>query len=186
MYIFVFGFFCILYASGQQSKFFLFVKISRKGQISVLERFFKRKTNNTCLDVNYWTAGNYFVLLYYFVHLVFRVRGFESRLRPFFKRIFSEFNYTDTVFWWNWYNQKSAQYPNFWRWVRVIDVIIFRPHKWGRKIMIYDAFFLQILPKLHFIFYPWSEVHFPYCFPRQWVVGSNPSWCLKFFVFPSQ
>ena len=47
--------------------------------------------------------------------------------------------------------------------------------------MICDAFFLQILPKLHFISTPWSEVHFTYCFPSQWVVGSNPAWCLKFF-----
>ena len=55
-----------------------------------------------------------------------------------------------------------------------MDFNIFRPHKWGRKIMICDAFILQILPKLHFISPPWSEVHFTYCFPSQLVVGSNP------------
>ena len=47
--------------------------------------------------------------------------------------------------------------------------------------MICDVFSLQILPKLHFISTPWNEVHFTYCFPSQWVVGSNPGWCLKFF-----
>ena len=30
------------------------------------------------------------------------------------------------------------------------NIVIFRPHKWGRKIMICVAFFLQILPNLHF------------------------------------
>ena len=44
---------------------------------------------------------------------------------------------------------------------------IFRPHKWGRKIMVCDAFFiLQILPKLHLISTP-SRVAFPAS--RSWV-----------------
>ena len=41
-----------------------------------------------------------------------------------------------------------------------LHVVIFRPHKWGRKIMICDAFFSQILPKLHFTSTPLSALHF--------------------------
>ena len=48
----------------------------------------------------------------------------------------------------------------------------------GGKIMICDAFFLQILPKIHFISTPWSEVDFTYCFP-------NPGWCSIVSCFPA-
>ena len=44
--------------------------------------------------------------------------------------------------------------------------------------------FLQILPKLHFISAPSSEVHFTYCFPSQ-VVGSNPGVLGIFSCFPA-
>ena len=37
-----------------------------------------------------------------------------------------------------------------------IEINIFRPHKWGTKIMICVAFFFQTLPKLHFISTPLS------------------------------
>ena len=52
--------------------------------------------------------------------------------------------------------------------------------------MICDGFF-SILPKLHFISTPWSEVHFTYCFPSQQVVGSfEPGLVLQIFSrFPA-
>ena len=49
----------------------------------------------------------------------------------------------------------------------LVCVIIFRPHEWGRKIMISDAFFYKFCQ--NFTLFPLQrvEVHFTYCFPSQ-------------------
>ena len=57
--------------------------------------------------------------------------------------------------------------------------------------MIRDAFFLQILSKLHFISTPWSDLlaivttELLQLWGPSQVVGSNPGWCLIFFCFPA-
>ena len=72
----------------------------------------------------------------------------------------------------------------------ILVLVIFRPHKWGRKIMICDAFFLQILPKLHLISTVWSDllaIVTTELLPLWWLSqvvgpGFEPGLALDFFV----
>ena len=61
-----------------------------------------------------------------------------------------------------------------------ICFIIFRPHKWGRKIMICDALFLLILPKLTL-----SLLHLCTLFNYGGPVRFEPGLVLEFFCFPA-
>ena len=64
-------------------------------------------------------------------------------------------------------------------------IVNFRPHKWAKKIMICDAFFLPILPKPHFISTPF--MHFVQLWWLSQVVGPGfePGLVLEFFCFPA-
>ena len=63
--------------------------------------------------------------------------------------------------------QRASGYVQM-RYFRMI--VIFRPQKRGRKIIIYIAFFLQILPNLHFL------LHFRY---NLLVLINRPTICLS-------